>query len=705
MCNESVWMRWLGSLMLAWVVAFGAMAAERTRKPLGDQPLRVACVGNSITYGMGIEDREVNAYPAQLQRLLGKKFLVGNFGHSGATLLRRGHRPYVEQEAYRQAVAFAGDVLVIHLGINDTDPRNWPNFRDEFVSDYLALIDSLRQGNPSARVLVARLSPIHAQHPRFETGTRDWHAEIQLRIEEVARLSGAQLIDFYQPLLPFPNFLPDNLHPDAHGAALLAQTVYSAITGDYGGLSLPDIYTDGMVLQRDRPLAIRGTANAGERIRLSFGNLRRETTTPADGQWVIHLPALPSNSQGQALRIESPTRRITLRDVLVGEVWLASGQSNMAYSMNQTDGAEEARSARDTLLRLFDMKELWRTTPEPWSEGALDSVNRLLYFRPTRWLSASPEGVGQFSAVAYRFARHLRDSLDVPVGIICNALGGSPIESWIDRPTLEHALPRLLNHWRDGDYGMPWARSRAYDNIALRRDLKHQRHPYDPTYLFDAAIRPLGRLPIAGVIWYQGESNAHNVELHARLFPLLLSSWRNHWAQPDLPFYFVQLSSMERPSWPHFRDSQRQLARSLPHVWMAVSSDHGHPTDVHPRHKTPVALRLALQALRHSYGLPVRSQGPDLVAITAIDGGVRLEFDDQLHTNDGTSPRGFEVAAADGAFYPATAEIDGCTLTLRSHLPVQRIRYAYRPYTDANLVGPTGLPVSTFAEQLSTHRL
>lgn len=222
-------------------------------------PVRVACIGNSITYGAGIENRERDAYPVQLQRMLGEGYVVGNFGKSGATLLNKGHRPYIEQKEFQRALTFAGDVVVIHLGINDTDPRDWPNYRDYFVRDYLALIDSFRVVNPKVRILVARMTPITNRHSRFESGTRDWHEQIQHAIERVAELAGAQLIDFHTPLYPYPFMLPDAVHPTAEGAGILAQTVYSAITGDYGGLRLPQVYSDNMVLQRDCPLEVRGT--------------------------------------------------------------------------------------------------------------------------------------------------------------------------------------------------------------------------------------------------------------------------------------------------------------------------------------------------------------------------------------------------------------------------------------------------------------
>lgn len=665
--------------------------------------IRVACVGNSITYGMTIDKPEVNSYPAQLQKLLGQKYEVGNFGKSGATLLRKGHRPYNEQEEYKRAVAYKADIIVIHLGINDTDPRNWPHYQEEFFGDYLQLIDSLRSGNPKARLLISRLSPIHAEHPRFESGTRDWHEQIQHEIERIAKHSGAQLIDLHEALYPYPHMLPDAIHPTREGATRLAQTVYSAITGDYGGLQLPIIYTDNMVLQRERPIILRGKANAGEIVRITLGKYRTEVATNSNGKWEATLPAQSASAKGQTLKFSTPTRTIEYKDVLLGDVWLASGQSNMAWTMNQTDGAERAQQANDTLLRLFDMKEHWHTDNSSWSTSALDSVNALHYYRPTQWQHARPESVAAFSSVAYTFAQRLRDSLNVPIGIICNAIGGSTTESWIDRRTLEWHMPAVLRKPKTNDFAMPWVRQRMSENLALRAQDATQRHPYDPTYLFDAGIQPLAEYPIKGVIWYQGESNAHNIEAHERLFTLLADSWRKHWDTPNLPIYMVQLSSLNRPSWPRFRDSQRRLADALPHVYMVVSSDLGDPTNVHPRQKEPIGHRLALQALRHSYGRTITSEGPRVVRVHYSETHIALEMstDSPLTTSDGTPLRGFEIADKFGPFVEAQARIQGNTIHV-SHPQAkqpQRIRYAWTPYTDANLYNKAGLPASTFSEE------
>ncbi|MDE6451293.1 MAG: sialate O-acetylesterase, partial [Odoribacter sp.] len=224
--------------------------------------------------------------------------------------------------------------------------------------------------------------------------------------------------------------------------------------------------------------------------------------------------------------------------------------------------------------------------------------------------------------------------------------------------------------------------------------------PYEPCYLYETGIRPLKDFPVKGVIWYQGESNAHNVELHESLFPVLVDSWRNIWGK-DLPFYFVQLSSLNRPSWPHFRDSQRRLARRTAPGGMAVCSDLGHPTDVHPIRKREVGERLGRLALHGTYGRKnVVASGPMYRNAVFEQGAAWVEFDngDQMKTSDGKPLAGFELAGSDDLFYPAEAEIIGnqvkvCSKQVKAPC---KVRYGWQPYSIGNLVNGEGLPASTF---------
>ena len=732
-------------LLLAAVPAWSA----RKKQALA-RPLRVACVGNSVTYGYGLANRGRDAYPVRLQAMLDSaygvnRFEVGNFGHSGSTLLRKGHRPYMNLPEFRQALDFKADWVVIHLGLNDTDPRNWPDWKEEFIPDYRALIDSFRAVNPEARILICKMTPIFDRHSRFQSGTRDWHAQIQQAIAQVAQGAGVQLIDLFTPLHSRPDLFPDALHPNPEGALILAKTVYGALTGDHGGLRLPPVYSSGMVLPRDEHLLIEGSANARCSIRRVLSKDGKvvdegETFTYADGSWWMELPHMKAGGPYTLTFTATPLppenyrfyypekypfllenlkkaakQTLTIDSLYFGDLWLASGQSNMELRVDQCNTLDQdlADAARlGQRLHLYNMPARARTDAIEWSDSVLRYTNELRHMDFQGWKTASPASVRIFSDVAFNFARVLCDSLpDVPIGIICNAVGGSTTESWVDRTTLEWEFPNILRDWRNGDFGQAWARGRMTQNIAHALDKESpayntlQRHPYDPSYLFEAAIAPLGHLPIKGVIWYQGESNAHNVEVHAQLFRLLEQSWRQHFARrwncefqqkPALPFYFVQLSSLPRPSWPAFRDSQRRLAAELPDTWMAVSSDVGDAADVHYRTKRPVGERLALLALAHTYGHTLESEGPSPRSVVrGQNNTLQVAFD---HAAGLTCTRGFEMAASDGLFYPADIQINGDKIVLSSPSvknPVV-VRYGWKGFTDADLRNAQGLPASTF---------
>lgn len=673
---------------------------------LAAQRIKVACVGNSVTYGYLLPDRERNCYPSQLAALLGDTYEVKNFGNSSSTLLSKGHKPYIRQQEYKDALSLAADLVVIHLGLNDTDPRNWPNYRDEFISDYLALIGSFREANPDCKIWICRMSPITHQHWRFKSGTRDWYGQIQQEIEQVSKIAGVGLIDLQEGLYDRPNLLPDALHPDVEGAGILAQTVYSAITGNYGGLRMPDVYTDNMVLQRDRELEISGMADAGEKVTVKIGKQAVNTVAGKNGKWTAVLKPLAAGGPYE-MTVVAPSRRLKYKNVLVGEVWLCSGQSNMAFRVKEGEGAKQIiENAGNDQIRLYDMKPKVFTDAVSWDSAALADLNRLDYYRPAQWQQAGSNNVADFSAIAYSFGKMLADSLHVPVGLICNAVGGSPVESWIDRATLEnhHQLVDILHDWLHNDMIQDWVRGRAAQNIK-NTAVERQRHPYEPCYLYTTGIKPLTGYPIKGVIWYQGESNERNIELHDAELPAMVDGWRKAWGY-DFPFYYVQLSGMNRPSWPRFRDSQRRLLSVIGNSGMAVSSDLGEPDNVHPRHKKEIGERLGCQALNRDYGFTrVLPSGPLYKGMRVAKDAIYVAFQygQGMKASDGQAIRGFEIAGENGIFLPAQAIVKGDevkVVSLEVNRPVQ-VRYSWQPYSTANLVNGQGLPASTFLGGLS----
>ena len=684
--------------MMKKYIAFG-LALILSCVAFAQDKIKVACVGNSITYGSGVANREVNAYPVKLQGMLGDKYEVGNFGKPGATLLNHGHRPYTQQQEYKDALAFAGDIVVIHLGINDTDPRNWPNYQDEFIGDYRALMQSFREVNPKVRFILARMTPLSDRHYRFESGTRDWHAEIQLAIECIAKAEGVQLIDFHEPLYPYPYILEDAVHPNAEGAAILAKTVYEGITGDFGGLQMSDMYSDNMVLQYGQPLNIHGKANAGEKVTVKIAGQKKKAVAGSNGKWSVTLEPLKAGGP-YTLSIEAGKKELIYNKVLAGEVWLCSGQSNMEFYLSQSaTGKRDIPQAANDQIRLYDMKARWRTNPVEWDASVLDSLNHLQYYTDASWQVCSPETAGKFSAIAYYFGKMLQDSLKVPVGLICNAIGGSPTEAWVDRRTLEYEFPAILRNWTKNDFIQDWVRGRAALNVK-KSSYKFQRHPYEPCYLYESGILPLQQYPIKGVLWYQGESNAHNKDAHEKLFKLLVQSWRKNWNNDEMPFYFVQLSSLNRPSWPWFRDSQRRLMEEIPNTGMAVCTDRGDSLDVHPTRKQEVGERLAYWALNKTYGHHVVPSGPLYKSVSFQKNVAYVSFDyaEGMKAADGNEIVTFEVAGEDQMFYPAKAVVEGNQVKVWSDKVKEPkiVRYGWQPFTRANLVNGAGLPASTF---------
>lgn len=686
-----------------------AQGVKKTRSP--SEPIKVASIGNSVTYGAGISDRENNSYPSQLQKMLGRNYLVGNFGRNGATLLKKGHNPYYKTEEFKKAIDFKADVAIIHLGLNDTDPRNWPNYREEFEGDYSWLIDTLKSTNPDMKVYVCKLSPIFSGHPRFLSSTFDWYWQIQSLIPSIAEANDAQLIDFNAPLFNRPDLLPDNLHPNSEGASLLAETVFNTIKGYSKGFKLDEIFGNHMVLQRNKPISIYGKANARSQVIVSFvdaNNKKQTQSTTADqrGDWQVVFPEKKAGGSYD-ITIENETILQKITDILIGDVWLASGQSNMYFSLNQSEQADkEIQTAnQNTNIRFLKYKPLVETTNVAWSEEELNKMNTLQYFNG-EWKKSDAKSAAEFSAIAYYFAKSIQQEQGIPVGIIELAVGGSPLISWIDRYSIEQhpLLANTFTDWRKSDYIQDWCRERASKNLENATNPK-QRHPYEPAYNFEAGIAKLTSFPVSGLIWYQGESDANNAELFEKEFPVFAQSWREQW-KDDFPIYQVQLSSINRPSWPYFRDAQRRMELEVPRLYTAVSSDLGDPSDVHPIKKKKIGNRLAKLALRHSYNKKdIVVEGPLPLKLKKDVHQIEITFKngDGLKTSDKLPLRGFKVKNAKGHFIiPQSAVIkrDKVILTLppnrENGANLTEVMYSWEGYSDANLINSAGLPASNF---------
>ncbi len=687
-------------ILLIFILLYTGANAQNTK-------IKIACIGNSVTYGAGLKDPATQSYPALLQKKMGVNYDIKNFGRSGATLLRKGHNPYYKTKEFEAAVAFKPDIAVIHLGLNDTDPRNWNNYRNEFKGDYSWLIDTFRKENPAVKIYICLTTPIFNDHPRFRSGTRDWHAQIQTAIKEIALAKNVTLIDLHTPFYFRPDLFPDALHPNEEGVGMLAKTIYGSVTGDYKGLQMPFIFANDMVLQRDKLIPIFGTTDAGEEVIIIFNQKETKTIAGSDGKWKVILDKLPAGGPYN-LEVRTAKKKLFFQNILMGDVWLLAGQSNMLFRLNEAkEGKGAIVVANNQQLRFLQLKAIRETDNIAWDSTILSKTNQLNYFTGS-WQTSSPETAAQFSAVGYFFGGKIQKEIGVPIGLIQVAVGGAPIVSFLDRHSLEwdNYLVNELYNWTKSDYIMPWVRGRALKNMELAKDPK-QRHPYDPAYIFEAGLSFFIQTPIKGIVWYQGESDAHNIELYRYNFEKLIQSWRAIWTN-DLPVYFVQLSSIDRPSWPYFRDMQRQVGKEVQNTFMAVSSDVGDSLDVHPKQKKIVGERLALLALKNTYQKKIIAEGPAIETSIQINNEIILSFKNfkKLQTRNKEVLAGFEVMDEKGTIYSPKAEIKNnkVILSLKNEHKIIKVLYAYQPFTPANLENEMGLPASTFSIHPETTR-
>ncbi|HIK96362.1 MAG TPA: hypothetical protein EYG03_30845 [Planctomycetes bacterium] len=488
-------------------------------------------------------------------------------------------------------------------------------------------------------------------------------------------------------------------------------------------LQLPRVFSHHMVLQAGTEIPVWGRAKVGAAVTVTFGDETKNATTNEQGEWQVRLRSRVANAAPSELRIESSGERRLFTDVLIGEVWVCAGQSNMEWPLDESAGAEEELSTADDpnirLLHLaggarggagsYTAQHLIRLTPETFCEG--------------EWKVASAESARSFSAVAWYFGRHLQQELNVPVGLICPAVGGTPTEAWIPREALE-AEPDLkglvAGNWLDNERLGDFCRTRGQQNLLraiqegerIPRDDLGPNHSFKPGFMWSAGIEPLIPYAIRGAIWYQGESNAETparTREHGRLFPLLINQWREQWGQGEFPFLYVQLPALNRPAWPWFRDGQRRMLNQLGNVGMAVTIDSGHSTNVHPILKKPVGERLAKWALGTTYGskTEVAYAGPLLDVAERKGDSMVVSFKhvgDGLRLSDSQPLRYFEVSGNDAVFHAATAKIIGRNTIAVSNSQIgepHHVRYAWLPYPDppVNLFNSAGLPASPFSTE------
>lgn len=476
-------------------------------------------------------------------------------------------------------------------------------------------------------------------------------------------------------------------------------------------LKMSSVFGDSMVVQRDAPIRVWGWTTPGTDVSVSLAGKSATGKAGDDGRFDVSLPKLPAGGPHE-LTVEADETK-TFTDVLVGEVWICSGQSNMQWSVVSANDADmESLTAKFPNLRLITVPQTGTQEPQHDFAG--------------KWQACTPESVRDFSAVGYFFGRQLHQTLDVPVGLIDNAWGGSSAEAWVDREVLANAgsYDDLLAQWAkteatyDHDAEMAkyktkrdaWTAAGKKGNAprAPRNTLAGQHRPGN---LYNGVLMPVLGYTIKGTIWYQGESNADRAYQYRELFPLMIQTWRDDWKQGDFPFYWVQLADfrpeLDAPadsSWAELREAQTMTMSKLPNTGEAVILNLGEATDIHPKNKQDVAKRLARWALANEYGYEIPFRSPTFKSAEQADGKLIVSFDhlgSRVDTFDVREPIGFTVAGADKKFYPATAKIvgkasDQIEVSSDQVATPVAVRYAWADNPICNVQSTSGLPLTPF---------
>ncbi len=496
--------------------------------------------------------------------------------------------------------------------------------------------------------------------------------------------------------------------------ALIAIVLPLCVPAARGEVRLPKLLGSHMVLQRDEPVHLWGWSDVGENVSAVLNGVTRSTTGDRFGRWSLYLPPQPA---GGPIQITvTGQNKIVLEDLLMGDVWFASGQSNMEMPLSGFPGsavvinaAQEISGANNSQMRLFLVRRKASDVP-------------LADFDSERgWTACTPESAATFSAVAYFFGREIAAREHVAIGLIDSTWGGTPAEAWMSLNGLSSdaslmpvfaARAEMIDEEADAASVIELEkREDAAARSAHQPAPKHSWHPdqesWAPAGLFNAMVAPAVPYAIKGVIWYQGESNSGpaRAPLYEKVFPALIADWRTHWQEGNFPFLFVQISSFKAghsENWPAIREAQRRTL-SIVNTGMAVTIDVGDPGNVHPSDKQSVGARLALAARALAYGEKIEYSGPLFRRVSTEDHSIRVWFDD---ASGGLSAKGgplagFEVAGDDRKFVSATASLDGGSVLVTS-ATVGRpkyVRYGWESVPNANLFNAAGLPASPFTSE------
>jgi sialate O-acetylesterase len=449
----------------------------------------------------------------------------------------------------------------------------------------------------------------------------------------------------------------------------------------FADVKLPEIFANGMVLQRDLPVPIWGFASPNEKITVTFGEQTHTATTDENGNWKLKLLPLKASEEPQKLTIKA-NNTITLDDILVGEVWLCSGQSNMEWSMQKhPDSRADIPNVNNPKIRLFQVAHTWHKEPQK-------SLKPNIIWKP-----ANPENVKNFSSIGYYFGTELNKALNVPIGLIDSSWGGTRIEPWIPLVGFEgvNSLSDIAGKLKDVENFKP-------------------NNQQQPSVLYNQMIHPLVPLALRGAIWYQGESNMGETTSYTDKMHALVNGWRNVFQNDELAFYYVQLAPYKKYKTPDllpkFWVAQSIAEEQIPKTGMAIINDIGNIDDIHPQKKKIVANRLARLALNKTYGKKdVICESPKFDSLTISENSITINFKNakELKTNDGNKPNWFEIAGEDGNFQNAEAEIfdkNKVKLKTGNIKKPKSVRFAWKDVAEPNLQNEAELPLGTFTTKI-----
>ena len=474
-------------------------------------------------------------------------------------------------------------------------------------------------------------------------------------------------------------------------------------------LKFSPVFGDSMVIQRDKPIHVWGFTLPGTEVHVSMAGHLGSAKANSDGRFDVSLDALPAGGPHEMI-VEADQSR-TFTDVLVGEVWVCSGQSNMSYPVSAADDPDlESMSAKFPNIRLISVPNKAAQSPQNDFVG--------------KWEACTPETVKNFSAVGYFFGRQLHQTLDVPIGLIDNAWGGSSAEAWVPTEVLaqDKKYDQLLSKWDQlvKNYNYDEQLDKWKEKVKAWKDGGQKgnspRRPRDetqgnhrPANLYNGCLHPVIGYSIRGVIWYQGESNAGRAYQYRDLFPLMIQTWRDHWKQDDFSFYWVQLADFmaekNEPAdsaWAELREAQTMTMDRLPNTGQAVITDLGEAADIHPKNKQDVAKRLARWALAKDYGLSLPYQSPTFESMKIEGAKAIVTFDHVgggMDTFDVRDLQGFTIAGDDKVFVPATARIlskNQIEVAADSVAKPVAVRFAWADNPVANVQSAEGLPATPF---------